>query len=222
MAIEIRSLVKNWFMNWWRPEPTVAQQVEQLEKSQRDVDERRHMIEGSLQDLAQRRDTLKATYKQTSGEKAKRQLLTQMADMDQQMQLMRENHSILGKQSALFARQAHNLQIAQTANTPNLPTSEQLTSAGASAEVALESLDERFETSQTVCAAVSDVSMTKAEAAIQAEIEAEIEAEAEQGQQAPEIIHQSERQGHRSREAESEHVDRYYNDEGRGPERAYY
>ena len=106
-------------------------------------------------------------------------------ELRQEIGLQSEKASILSKQSQVLGRQIHNLEVAQTATTSELPASEEITEAAAAAETALEALDETYEAVRTVSSAASDQAMTEEEAAILAEFEAEAAKQAEAKTETP-------------------------------------
>lgn len=158
-----------------------AEKIKELEKKQAEIDDKRREFDKNVSELADKRKGLRERYKQAGADQTeKRRLVSQIAQLEQEIKLHNEKATILTKQSQVLGRQIHNLEVAQTAKTTAMPTSEDITEAAAVAETALEELDEIYEAVRTVGSATSDQSLTEEEAAIEAELEAELAREAQQ------------------------------------------
>lgn len=158
-----------------------AEKIKELQKKQTEIDDNRREFDKNLSELAGKRKEFRDRYKQAGKDQIeKRRLVSQLAQLDQEINLQNEKASILTKQSQVLGRQVHNLEVAQTARTTEMPSSEDITETAAIAETALEELDETYEAVRTVSSAVSDQSLTEEEAAIEAELEAELASEDEQ------------------------------------------
>jgi len=174
-------------------EASPAEKIKALEQKQAEIDDKRRGLESDLDELGKREDKLRTEGIAATATSVKRRLASQLAQLRQEIGLQTGKVSILNKQSQILGRQIHNLEVAQTARTSDLPASEAMTEAAAAAETALEELDETYETVRTVSSAISDETMTEEEAAILAEFEAEAAKQAEAARTSPETTPETER-----------------------------
>jgi hypothetical protein len=170
------------FLKWiLGKEAAPEEKIKDLEKKRAEIDDSRRSLERDLNDLVKKQEELVKLGVAAASDAARRRLASQHAQVGRELSLQNEKVLILDKQSQILARQIHNLEVAHTAKTSELPASEEITEAAAAAEGALEELDERYEAVQTVSSAASDQLLTDDVVASLALFEAEAAKQAEKG-----------------------------------------
>ena len=134
------SLAK-WIMNLFSKEGEEAQKINVLAERRASLSSRINRMYEDIGKLEKKEEQLRVEGKATESKVSKRRIAGQISRMRKDISRCNTSAALISKQINVISTHIHNLELAQTSSTAQLPTSEELTEAAVNAEEMLEQLN---------------------------------------------------------------------------------
>ena len=164
------SLAK-WIMNLFSKDGEEAQKINVLAERRASLSSRINRMYEDIGKLEQKEEQLRVEGKATASKVSKRRIAGQISRMRKDISRCNTSAALLSKQINVISTHIHNLELAQTSSTAQLPTSEELTEAAVNAEEMLEQLNASDDLVSSLEVGMAESAISDDEAEILKELE---------------------------------------------------
>lgn len=196
-----------WIKSLFSKEGEEAQKINVLAERRASLSSRINRMYEDIGKLEQKEEQLRVEGKATASKVSKRRIAGQISRMRKDISRCNTSAALLSKQINVISTHIHNLELAQTSSTAQLPTSEELTEAAVNAEEMLEQLNasDDLVSSLEVGMAESAISDDEAEILRELEEDAPESTSAKSGEQSASRTDEPNKpEGQKSRRAQAE------------------
>lgn len=160
-----------WIKNLFSKAGEEAKKINVLAERRASLSSRLDRMYEDIAKLEKKEEKLLGEGKTTTSKVSKRRVAGQIARLRKDISRCNTSATLLSKQINIISTHIHNLELAQTSSTAQLPTSEELTEAAVNAEEMLEQLSTSDELVSSLEVSLAETSISDDEAAILKELE---------------------------------------------------
>jgi hypothetical protein len=164
------SLAK-WIMNLFSKEGEEAQKINVLAERRASLSSRINRMYEDIGKLEKKEEQLRGEGMATDSKVAKRRIAGQISRVRKDISRCNTSAALISKQINVISTHIHNLELAQTSSTAQLPTSEELTEAAVNAEEMLEQLNASDDLVSSLEVGMAESAISDDEAEILRELE---------------------------------------------------